>query len=383
MPKKIDITGQKFGRWTALTEAPTRANRQRYWNCRCECGTEKEVALYNLIKGKSLSCGCYKKKDDLTGLRFGRLTVVGEAPPHRQPNGSPVRMWYCNCDCGTKNHIVRGSILKAGDSTSCGCKLINNVYHRPHMDLTGKIYGHWHVLYELEPRSKTSGAPDRIWMCECDCEFHTIQPVLQRSLLYGKSKSCSKCSRRKPNYKNRKTNNYDLNGKFGKGWDSKGNEFWFDLEDYEKIKDFCWVKATGGYFRATKRDMSGKPIQLHRLILGLDNTSFKEAVPDHIGGKESRYDNRKSNLRVATQSENKFNIPTRSNSQTGVTGVCWSNEKMKWRAYINFNGKQKNLGYFDNFNDAVDSRIMAENELFKDYSFNNSQMIYNQNKEVI
>lgn len=43
-----------------------------------------------------------------------------------------------------------------------------------------------------------------------------------------------------------------------------------------------------------------------------------------------------------------------------ITGVCWSNSANKWRAYINVDGKQKHLGYFDNIEDAIKARKDAE-----------------------
>lgn len=43
-----------------------------------------------------------------------------------------------------------------------------------------------------------------------------------------------------------------------------------------------------------------------------------------------------------------------------IPGVCWSNTANKWRAYINLEGKQKHLGYFDNIEDAIQARKDAE-----------------------
>src|SRR5271169_4122304 len=51
---------------------------------------------------------------DLTGLRYGRLTVVSRAP-----NNSAVS-WHCKCDCG-KTTISNGQSLRRGESNSCGC----------------------------------------------------------------------------------------------------------------------------------------------------------------------------------------------------------------------------------------------------------------------
>lgn len=56
----IDITGQKFGRWTAIKLAQTpNGHTGRYWFCRCDCGTQKIIRQCNLTSGSTKSCGCY------------------------------------------------------------------------------------------------------------------------------------------------------------------------------------------------------------------------------------------------------------------------------------------------------------------------------------
>lgn len=56
-----DLTGMKFGKWTVL-EMRGRRGSSRYWLCRCECGTEREVASGHLLDGSSSSCGCTRKE---------------------------------------------------------------------------------------------------------------------------------------------------------------------------------------------------------------------------------------------------------------------------------------------------------------------------------
>ena len=58
------------------------------------------------------------KKIDLTGQRFGKLVVLGDSG--ERGSGGSV-MWDCICDCGERSK-VRGDGLKSGRSTSCGCK---------------------------------------------------------------------------------------------------------------------------------------------------------------------------------------------------------------------------------------------------------------------
>lgn len=62
------------------------------------------------------------KFQDLTGKKFGRLTVIERAESRRKPCGSVIIMWLCECDCEKKNRaIVAGAELKSGDTKSCGC----------------------------------------------------------------------------------------------------------------------------------------------------------------------------------------------------------------------------------------------------------------------
>lgn len=60
------------------------------------------------------------KLKDLTGQKFGRLTVLKKADNHTTPNGSIVTMWKCKCDCGNIR-IVTSRNLRTGHTTSCGC----------------------------------------------------------------------------------------------------------------------------------------------------------------------------------------------------------------------------------------------------------------------
>lgn len=57
---------------------------------------------------------------DLTGQRFGRLTVIERAHDYVYPNGKTRVQWLCKCDCGNYC-VVLGTNLKKGTSKSCGC----------------------------------------------------------------------------------------------------------------------------------------------------------------------------------------------------------------------------------------------------------------------
>lgn len=116
--KKDNLLNQRFGRWTVIAPAESR-NGRTYWLCRCDCGTEKELNASSLKRGLSKSCGCVSpgRRSDLTGRRFGRLTVLEYVfAPHTKET-----IWRCICDCGNET-LVQATNLISGHVTSCGCK---------------------------------------------------------------------------------------------------------------------------------------------------------------------------------------------------------------------------------------------------------------------
>lgn len=78
---------------------------------------------------------------DITGQRFGRLTVIGKAAPK---NGCTNAVWACKCDCG-KEVTVRSTTLRKGESTSCGC--YRTEYSREKMTTHGKSRSRLYHIY--------------------------------------------------------------------------------------------------------------------------------------------------------------------------------------------------------------------------------------------
>lgn len=64
MGKRIDITGQRFGRLVAVSKAPSSQGRNplTHWNCICDCGEARVVGTMNLVRGRAKSCGCLQKE---------------------------------------------------------------------------------------------------------------------------------------------------------------------------------------------------------------------------------------------------------------------------------------------------------------------------------
>ena len=61
---KIDITGQKFGRLTALKDSSERKGGEVVWLCQCDCGSLLKVRSYDLRRGHTSSCGCLRSKGE-------------------------------------------------------------------------------------------------------------------------------------------------------------------------------------------------------------------------------------------------------------------------------------------------------------------------------
>ncbi len=71
------------------------------------------------MNAEKLEPGPIGRGKNLTGMRFGRLTVEGFAGRIRDPKGLPIKCWSCRCDCG-KPIVVRNGALR-GNTRSCGC----------------------------------------------------------------------------------------------------------------------------------------------------------------------------------------------------------------------------------------------------------------------
>ncbi|PFC37617.1 transcriptional regulator, partial [Bacillus cereus] len=180
MPK-IDLTGKRFGRLTVIRDTGKRSHGGVRWECVCDCGNYKEINAVNL--GKSTwSCGCLnreKKIKDLTGQKFGRLTVI-RITDDRTKLGEVI--WECMCDCGKHTKVIAGNLGRC--TRSCGCLSRELASERSKEDLTGKKFGRLTVIKESEKRTKRS----IYWDCVCDCGKHTEVPP--HHLKSGRTSSC-------------------------------------------------------------------------------------------------------------------------------------------------------------------------------------------------
>lgn len=127
--------------------------------CLCDCGKEKYIRLENVVNGRTVSCGCFRKEkkieeaklrqkyslQDCIGKTYGRLTVLSES--YKRTESRNFRLFDCKCLCGNITS-VEVNILVNGKTKSCGCynqeqRISNNTTHG--MSKT-RIYRIWNMM---------------------------------------------------------------------------------------------------------------------------------------------------------------------------------------------------------------------------------------------
>ena len=249
-----------------------------------------------------------KVKEDITGWKMwehgisdSKLTVVKQVEDYISPKGVRVAQYLCICNCGNDKEIIsQVSAIKYGRIKSCGCL---------HKEIAAK------------------------------------------------------CGNNNKKYNQFKLNFFDEYGEYGIGYCSNtGNEFYFDMNDYEKIKDYCWtesINTKSGYRVVSAWDKDAKKhIMMHQL---LGCTGW-----DHID--RNTFNNRRMNLRSATTQENSRNKSLAKNNTSGITGVYFRKDVNKWVSQIIVNDKNIHLGYFFSKIDAIRARLKAEIKYFGEFA---------------
>ena len=101
MHYKYDLTGQKFGKLTALYPVADKSHRAR-WHCVCECGNEKDILQQNLSNGHVRSCGCILSESSTERIKHYNNSLGRET--HDETKTRLYRIWIgikTRCSSGT------------------------------------------------------------------------------------------------------------------------------------------------------------------------------------------------------------------------------------------------------------------------------------------
>ena len=152
---------------------------------------------------------------------------------------------------------------------------------------------------------------------------------------------------------------------------SKGMNAIVDDDDSDAVSAFAWCLHSRGYaVRKGPRDSSGKRavILMHRSIL----SATPGTEVDHING--NRLDNRRSNLRFATSSQNHANQKLSSKNTTGAKGVSFNRKSGRYYAEIHLNHRKKFLGSFSSIASASAAYDAAARLYFGDFARTNATL---------
>lgn len=322
-----------------------------------------------------------KKAEAEIGNKYQMLTIIGV-------DYERTRDWYfrkknnrifvfTKCDCGrlpkTSTQLVA---LKTGHAKSCGCIKFNNPLIME--DLTGKKFGRLTVVardIERDKKEVKSGKKrgNVHWLCRCDCGNPELKSVTGYQLKSGHTQSCGCYASEQIAARNKRVSTKINPIKETESTviliDENGNECVVDKEDYPTVKNWYWrrVEKRGdiqkGYWLTNSKEDDGydkNVIPLHQIIAEIKygNYDHKEYMPDHLSRDTS--DNRKCNILLKSNQENCINRGLSKANSSGKTGVSFNKDNQKWAAYITVNYKTKFLGYFQNKEDAIATRIKAE-----------------------
>lgn len=290
------------------------------------------------------------KLKDLTGQRFGRLTVLSLNGKTEKGNA----IWKCLCDCGKEIDVVSYYLIR-GSTQSCGCLQKESARERnvnKAAELTGKQFGRLTVIEKTNEKTATNRA---LWRCRCSCGNEIL--LTSGDLLSRNKQRCGTGCKQSQNIFNFLDDYIEMR--------SSKNEYLglLDIDDYSLISGYSWILTPNGYLTAYSHLENGKSkrVTLSRLLM---NPKDDEQV-DHINGDTT--DNRRKNLRVCTPSQNSMNIKTPSDNTSGKKGVYWRNDDKKWGAYIQIGKRTKNLGSCSDFQEACDVRDKAELKYYGEF----------------
>jgi len=399
MPKKPDMSliGKKYNMLTVL-ELSDRLNTSgnRMYKCRCDCGNIQYATKWQLINGYLQSCGCIKKrpKKDITNQKFGKLTALYPVGP----SVSSGTLWHCRCDCG--NEVDKPtSVLVSGGVKSCGC--LRKTHNRSNSSGTIGVtfYSNkWRAHITVDRKQYNLGAfsekedaiairkeaekidpsdfedwykkIDKISKKQTEKEAHiSCTPkgkTIREGNTYGNIKVISLYSY------NPKTHYYKYNCK------CKNCGYTF-IDSAQRISMHARNNSCPECFKrqkvAERNEDAKKYIGMRYGELevvgyaGLKCASknLRYAIPYMICKCHECGDTSEIPLAKLKSGQTSKCVHCVKRDTSDHKGVSLDKKSHKWRAYVTFQRKQYNLGFYDNIDDALSSRRKGDEEMFESF----------------
>lgn len=305
--KKLDLTGQRFGRLTVLEPAANIGPRTA-WRCRCDCGEETTVITQRLRSGRQTSCGCDKEYFGKLSCEIARanLTYIDgtcvemiRTRPVRSNNTSGVT----GVEWVTRKQRWRATIHFKGKRRYLGC------------------YEKFEDAVRARKQAEENVFEPFLAACDGEIPQSELRPIEEACPPLGRDYSDQRL---------------DLTGqRFG---------MLTALEPAEDIGSMTAWKC---------RCDCGKELAVMTAHLRSGQTSC---------GCKPYW-----NFVDGTFVELIRSKTIRKNNTSGVTGVEWVPAANKWKAVIFFKGKRHYLGCYGDFEDAVKARKRAEEEIFEPF----------------
>lgn len=119
MGKIKDETGKTYGRLTVLNQDGLSNDNRVMWLCKCSCGNLVRVRGTDLRTGHTTSCGCYNK-ELITNQIIGQKFNKLTVIERAGTDNNRNSLWKCRCECGNII-ITTAKSLKSNHKLSCGC----------------------------------------------------------------------------------------------------------------------------------------------------------------------------------------------------------------------------------------------------------------------
>lgn len=313
-------------------------------------------------------------KIDRTGLIYGHLIALRDTGKLTKKG---ERIWAARCtvvrdgkECGrvTETHLLG----QRNAPKSCGCLAT------PLRDITGQVFAGWKAVRRTDRESRNRDH----WLFECPtCQRQVVRHVNWRS----EPTPCTKCHpappRRRPPQKVTTKDYPVLRRQLALLWlrlkdrvdagevveiPVGGGRYsaFVDASDAPLLLPYAWrvSPSDDGKTFYARGKVARKDVSMHRLILGLTDPNVITDHKDHCG-----FNNTRENIRPVTHKQDAANTRKRAGYSSQYKGVS-RKSGYGWAGTIEYNGKKRHLGYFENEIDAARAYNDAAEELFGEYA---------------